>query len=128
MFVALLPPKGPVILLPSHNLKKNSQAVPAQGVGAVEAQQMLSQKCTCPHKLRSRLLQNHRTFWVVKDLTEHLVPTPLPWAGHLPPHQVAQSPVRPGLEHFQTWGSHSFSGQPVPVPHHPHSKEFLPYI
>jgi len=23
---------------------------------------------------------------------------------------------------------HSFSGQPVPVPHHPQSKEFLPYI
>jgi len=22
----------------------------------------------------------------------------------------------------------SFSGQPVPGPHHPHSKEFLPYI
>uniref|UniRef100_A0A8C9MF83 Gap junction protein alpha 10 n=1 Tax=Serinus canaria TaxID=9135 RepID=A0A8C9MF83_SERCA len=24
------------------------------------------------------------------------------------------------------WGIHNFSGQPVPAPHHPHSKEFLP--
>jgi len=48
--------------------------------------------------------------------------------GHLPPDQVAQSPIQPGLEHCQGGGSHSFSGQPVPVPHHPHSKEFLPCI
>ncbi|KAK4818440.1 hypothetical protein QYF61_013127 [Mycteria americana] len=41
-------------------------------------------------------------------------------AGHLPLDQVAQSPIQPGLEHFQGWGIHSFSGQPVPVPHHPH--------
>ena len=37
-------------------------------------------------------------------------------------------PVQPGHEHFQMWAIHSFSGQPVPVPHHHHSKEFLPYI
>jgi len=37
--------------------------------------------------------------------------------GHLPPDQVAQSPVQPGLERG---GSHSFSGQPGPGPHHPH--------
>jgi len=43
--------------------------------------------------------------------------------GHLPPDQVAQSPIQPGLEHFQGGGIHSFSGQPVPVPHHPHSEE-----
>jgi len=48
--------------------------------------------------------------------------------GHLPPDQVAQSPVQPGLEHCQGEGSHSFSGQPVPVPHHRHGKEYLPYI
>ena len=43
--------------------------------------------------------------------------------GHLPLDQVAQSPVQPGLEHFQGGGSHNFSGQPLS--HHPHSKEFL---
>ena len=48
--------------------------------------------------------------------------------GNLPPDQVAQSSIQPGLEHCQGGGSHSFSGQPVPVPHHPHSKEFLLYI
>ena len=47
--------------------------------------------------------------------------------GHLPLDQVAQSPIQPDFDHFQGWGIHSFSGQPVPVPHHPHSKEFLPY-
>jgi len=39
--------------------------------------------------------------------------------GHLPPDQVAQSSIQPGLEHCQAGGSHSFSGQPVPVFHHP---------
>ena len=48
--------------------------------------------------------------------------------GHLPLDQVAQSPIQPGLEHCQGWGSHNFPGQPVPMPHHPHSEELLPYI
>ncbi|KFO59395.1 V-type proton ATPase 116 kDa subunit a isoform 2, partial [Corvus brachyrhynchos] len=42
--------------------------------------------------------------------------------------QVAPSPVQPGLGHFQGWGSHSFSGQPVPGPPHPHREEFLLYV
>uniref|UniRef100_A0A8C3PLQ6 Uncharacterized protein n=1 Tax=Calidris pygmaea TaxID=425635 RepID=A0A8C3PLQ6_9CHAR len=54
--------------------------------------------------------------------------TPCHGQGHLPLDQVAQSPIQPGLEHLQGWGSHNFSGQPVPVSHHPHSKEFLPNI
>jgi len=33
--------------------------------------------------------------WVGKDLKDHPVPTPLPWQGHLPLDQVAQSPVQP---------------------------------
>jgi len=48
--------------------------------------------------------------------------------GHLPLDQVAQSPVQTGLEHCQGGGIHSLAGQPVPVPHHPHSEEFLPFI
>ncbi|NWU81158.1 WASF3 protein, partial [Onychorhynchus coronatus] len=48
--------------------------------------------------------------------------------GHLLLSQVAPSPVQPGLGHSQGWGSHSFSGQPVPGPPHPHSQEFLPNI
>ncbi|NWW54203.1 SHAN3 protein, partial [Pedionomus torquatus] len=53
---------------------------------------------------------------------------PCPGQGHLPPPQVAPSSIQPGLEPLQGWGSHSFSGQPLPVPHHPHSKEVLPKI
>jgi len=48
--------------------------------------------------------------------------------GHLPLDQVAQSPIQPGLEPCQGGGIYNFSGQPVSVPHHPHSKEFLSYI
>ena len=48
--------------------------------------------------------------------------------GHLPLDQVAQSSIQPGLERCQGGGIHSFSGQPVPVFHHPHGEEFLPNI
>ena len=48
--------------------------------------------------------------------------------SHLPLDQVAQSPIQPGLKHFHGGGRHNFSGQSVPVPLHPHSKEFFPYI
>uniref|UniRef100_A0A8C3KKY4 Phosphatidylinositol N-acetylglucosaminyltransferase subunit Q n=1 Tax=Calidris pygmaea TaxID=425635 RepID=A0A8C3KKY4_9CHAR len=40
-------------------------------------------------------------------------------------YQVAPSPIQPGLEPLQGWGSHSFSGQPGPGSHHPHTKEVL---
>jgi len=66
--------------------------------------------------------------WVGRDLKSHLVPIPCHEQGHLPPEQVAQSPIQPGLEHCRAGGSHSFSGQPVSLPHHPHGEEFLPYI
>jgi len=66
--------------------------------------------------------------WVGRDLIDHLVPTPLHGEGHLPLDQVAQSPVQPGLEPFQAWGIHSFSGRPVPVAHHPQCKEFFSYF
>jgi len=48
--------------------------------------------------------------------------------GLFPLQHIAQSPVQPGLELFQGQDIHNFSGQPVPVPHHPHSKEFISYI
>ena len=66
--------------------------------------------------------------WVGKDLKDHLVPIPCPGQGHLPLDQVVPNPVQRGLEHFQGWGTHNFSGQPVPVSHHPYSKKFLPNI
>ena len=48
--------------------------------------------------------------------------------GQLQPDQVSQSPVQPGLEHFQGWGFHCLSGQPLPVFHHPHCEKLLAYI
>ena len=45
-----------------------------------------------------------------------------------PVDQAAQGPIQPGLECFQRWDIHSFSGQPVPVPRSLLSKEFLPNI
>jgi len=50
--------------------------------------------------------QNHRMVWVGRDLIDRPVPTLLLWAGHLSLDQVAQSPVQPGLEHFQGQGIH----------------------
>jgi len=60
-----------------------------------------------------------------KGPKDHLVPSPCREQGHLPLDQVAQSSIQPGLEHCQGGGSHSFSGQPVPVFHHPHGEEFF---
>lgn len=45
-----------------------------------------------------------------------------------PPDHVAHSPIHPGLEHVQRWGTYSSSGQPVLVPPHPHSEEFFPNL
>ena len=42
--------------------------------------------------------------------------------------QVTQGPIQSDLEHLQRWGIHSFSGKPVPVPHHPLSEEFPPNL
>ena len=47
--------------------------------------------------------------------------------GRQPPYlirdQAAQCLTQPGLEHLQGRGIHNLSGQPVPAPHHSHSKE-----
>jgi len=66
--------------------------------------------------------------WVGRDLKDHPVPTPCHGQEYHPLDQVAEGPIQPGLEHFQGWGIHSFSGQPVLVPHHPLSEEFPPNI
>lgn len=41
---------------------------------------------------------------------------------------MSWSPIHPGPKLFPVWGIHNISGQPVPVPHHPHGKELLPNI
>ena len=44
--------------------------------------------------------------------------------------QVAQGLIQPHLESLQghSPGTHHISGQPVPVPHHPHCKRLFPYV
>ena len=66
--------------------------------------------------------------WVRRDLIDYLVPTPLPWAG-IPSTRSSCSNPHP------TWpwtlpgrGSHSSSGESVPVPHYPHDKKFVPCL
>ncbi|NXG23775.1 SESN2 protein, partial [Grallaria varia] len=75
-----------------------------------------------PRKLRNlneiNKLLAHRPWLLTKEHIE----------GHLPPAQVAPSPIQPGLGHFQGWGSHSFSARPAPGPAHPHREQFLPNI
>ena len=63
--------------------------------------------------------------WVGRDLKNHLVPTPLPWA-ELP--GTKSGPTQPGLEYLQEWGIHNLSGQPVTAPHNPFSEALLPDI
>ena len=72
--------------------------------------------------------QNHRTVWVGRDLKDHIVPTPLPRAG-TPSTRPGCSNTHPTWDgHFQGWDIHSLSEKSVVVPHHPHSKECLPYF
>lgn len=65
------------------------------------------------------LTLNYKMAWVGMDLKDHEYGLPSL-------DQVAQSSIQPGFEHFQGWGIHGISGQPVP--HHPHSTESFPNI
>lgn len=49
---------------------------------------------------------------------------PPAWAGCPPSAQAAQGPLQHGLEHLQSWGIHSFSGQQCQGLTHPVSKNF----
>jgi len=53
----------------------------------------------------------------------HLTQSPYNKQGHLQLHQVAQSPVQPGLESLQGWGIDHLSGEPGPGFHHLHCKK-----
>lgn len=58
----------------------------------------------------------------------HLVEDPYNKQGHLQPDQVAQRLIQLDSECFQGWVIYHLSGQLVPMPHYPCSKEFLPTI
>lgn len=75
------------------------------------------------------LMYTHRMVWAQRDLKIINFQFPSHQQGQLPADQVAQYPIHPAWpEHCQGWGIHIFSGKPVPVTRHSHSKEFPPYI
>lgn len=59
------------------------------------------------------------------DFRDCLVPA-LPGMDRGTSHQVVQGLIQPGFENCQGWSN--LPGQPVPVSHHTHSKNFLPDI
>lgn len=63
-----------------------------------------------------------------KNFRDPLDSTSMPQEGHIPVDQLTQGLTQSGLEHLQGWGMHKLPEQPVVVPHHPHTKEFLPNI
>ena len=75
--------------------------------------------------------QNHR---IIKSLElegiikGHLVHLPCNEQGHAQVDQVAQGLIQPHLESPQGRSMHHVSGQPVPVPHHPHCKILFSHI
>ena len=58
---------------------------------------------------------------VGRDLCWSSSPNPLP-------KQAAQDLMQAGFEYLQRRRSHNLSGQPVPVLHHPQSKEVFPHV
>ena len=75
-------------------------------------------ECTRGHK---NLTESHRMVRVRRDLWGSPSPTPLPKQGHL--QQTAQDLVQAGFEYVQRRRIHNLPRQPVPMLHHPQSKE-----
>jgi len=69
-----------------------------------------------------------RWFGLEGTFKGRLIQTPCSEQEHLQPDQVTRSPVQPDLECVQGWGIYHLSGQLLLVFHHPHTKEFLPYM
>jgi len=66
--------------------------------------------------------------WLEGTFRGHPAQPPCSGQGQLQLDQVGQSSIQSDTECFQVWGIDHLSGQPLPVFHHPHCKDFLPYI
>ena len=66
--------------------------------------------------------------WVEKDHNDHLISTPLLWAGLPTTRTDCPEPQLPCLVFLQGWGIHSLLGQPVPLCHHPLCEKIPPNI
>lgn len=63
-------------------------------------------------KKGQKYCQIRRKEWLESDWTfDDPVQPPCYGQRHLPLNQADPSAVQPGLEHFQKWGTHSFSGK-----------------
>lgn len=71
------------------------------------------------------IMQNCRLVQVERNFKDHLVLPCLAMNRNTFCYQVVQSSIQPALEYFQGWGSHNSSGQPLPLSHHLHNKEYL---
>jgi len=63
--------------------------------------------------------------WVGSDIKIYPATNPLPWQRCHPLDQAAYGAIQPDLGRLQGWDIHSLSRQPVPLPYHPNSREFL---
>lgn len=70
--------------------------------------------------------QHSRIFCVGQDLQRPSSPIPCYEQRYLLLGNIAQSPFQVTCK-LQCWGTHSFSGIPVPVSHHSHQKKYLPH-
>lgn len=66
---------------------------------------------------RHRIIESFRLEGILKII---LFQSHCDGQGHL----IAQSPIHPGLKHFQEWDIYNFSGQLVLAPQHTHSEGY----
>lgn len=71
--------------------------------------------------------QNHWMVWAGKVLVRPYSSNSLPWAG-ISPTRSGWPKSNPAWPWAPAGTGQLFSGQPVPIPHHPLSKVFLPSI
>lgn len=77
--------------------------------------------------LPAALPNSHRsTEWLEMEWTLKILTRPMscPEESCRPPAKAAQVPILPGLRHLRGWGTHCFSGQPVPGSHYPLCENF----
>lgn len=73
---------------------------------------LLIQRVDSHFQSRGSLRPQNSLGW--KEHWRPLSSNPLPQTGTPHLDLAAQSTIQPGTEHFHGWGTHSFSGQPVP--------------
>lgn len=77
-----------------------------------------------PRELTAYLAVHYRSGWVSKHKESYTGSSShLALQGCSSREQFTPSAIQPGLEHCQRWAIHSFPGESVPEPYHPHRKK-----